>query len=348
MDWLPLQQQREASAAIAKLLLEIEPQNWTLSQMQVAGKFVLPPALASKMRMVAVELIESPLRKTAKSESLSGENSAVIVEFLAKTPTTADYEVFLLATAASDRLLAKHGWSGLRKLPIQDATRELEACGLLLAACNVSSIDQVDVSQVKARIRNVAGRLKLNDVPATQAPWDAWKTFYEGVFKDPQASELVRLQWAELQKPPAAWVDLVKESQKLEGDEDRGSVLFKRAQCNQCHNSSTAIGPSLDGITRRFSYDDLFKAIYEPSRDISDRFRATKVLTTDNQVITGMVNFDGESEVGLTLADGSSRKIKKDEIEERAESDISMMPENLIQGWSPAQLADLYEYLRGM
>jgi putative heme-binding domain-containing protein len=345
VNWLPLTQQRDASQLVARTLVATDPSQWNASQLQIAGRFVLPPDLASKIRTVAASTIDSPLRTPTDSTLATDHFSpTLLVEFLAKTPTTADYETFLLATAASDRLLIKHGWSGLRKLPIQDAPRELQAIALLMAANNNSSIEGIDISQVVSRLRNVAARTRTANVPGSQAAWPAWQSFLEPHLK----SEQVKAAWAELLKPPAAWIELVKASQSITGDDNRGAALFQRGQCNQCHNSATSIGPSLSGVTRRFSYEDLFRAIYEPSRDISDRFRASKVMTNDGQVITGMITYDGDDEIAMVLADGTTKRIKTDDIDDRAEATVSMMPENLLQGWNPKQLADLHQYLKGL
>ncbi len=342
IEWLPLQQQREAASLVAKQMVASDPTSWTSSQIQVVGRFVLPAELAAKIRSTAESWIDSPLRKQDLASQTDSSNVAELVEFLAKTPTTADYDVFLLATSSPDRLLLKHGWSGLRKLPIADAKREGQAVALLMAAQHVFPIDGVDTNQIVSRIRNIAARLKISTPPSAQANWETWQAYLQPLLVD----NGVKLQWDELQKPQASWTDLVKAALPIAGDEDRGAILFKRGQCNQCHNSSKAIGPSLDGVTRRFSYEDLFRAVYEPSRDVSDRFRATKILTVDGQIIVGMITVDNEKEVILTTSDGTSKRVAIDDIEERSESTQSLMPENLLQGWNSDQLADLYAYLK--
>lgn len=345
VNWLPLTQQRDASQLVAKTLVATDPSRWSSGQLQIAGRFVLPPDLANKLRTVAVSTIDSPLRTANEPLVASDQFSpTLLVEFLAKTPTTADYETFLLASGSSDRMLIKHGWGGLRKLPIQDAPRELQAIALMMAANHSSSIEGVDLNQVVSRLRNISTRMKIANLPGSQAPWATWQTFFEPHLK----SDKVKAAWAELLKPPAAWTEVVKASQSIAGDDNPGAALFQRGQCTQCHNSANSIGPSLSGVTRRFSYEDLFRAIYEPSRDISDRFRASKVMTTDGKVTTGMVTYDAEDEIAIVLADGTTKRIKTADIDDRAEATVSMMPENLLQGWSPKQLADLYSYLKGL
>ncbi len=349
VQWLPLTEQRQAATAITQRLMSVKSEQWTVDQLKNAGRFAIAPALAAELRKFAIDNLDSPLK--TKSEIASAETSvnnqqlaAAIVELLSKTPTTADYDVFLQSSAMPDRLLRVQGWNGLRKLPIDNAALEIQAIALLSAANNQSPLDGFDLNQAAARLKNIAVRLQIASVPTARDAWPAWQSF----FSNHISLDSVRAQWADLNLPPADWIDLVATAQKLSGDPNRGGSLFQRGQCGNCHNSAQAIGPSLTGVTRRFSYEDLFRAIYEPDRDISDRFRATKVLTSDGKVIVGMVTFDGNDALTLKLADGSTVQIATDEIEERVESSKSLMPEKLLQGLTAEQLSDLYAHLKDL
>ena len=348
LDWidhLPLTQQQLAAKAISQRLLAENPQQWTASQLRSAGRFALLPELAVRLRSVALAGLESPLAlETPIGETVTTteSNLPAIVELLAKSPTTADYSVLLASATAPQRLIQQLGWSGLRKLPIVDPQAELVALALLSASHHASPIQGVSLDQIAGRLRNVAARRAIPNAPNASTPWEGWTRFFEPLL----TGEKARAQWDKSSQPPAPWIDLVHESLRFSGDSNKGGALFKQGQCAQCHNSAQAIGPSLTGVTRRFSYDDLFLAIYEPNRDVSDRFRATKILTEDGQVIVGMMMLDEAERLTLKLADGTQKIVTKDEIADRAESTASLMPSELLRDWTPEQLADLYGYLQ--
>jgi putative heme-binding domain-containing protein len=132
------------------------------------------------------------------------------------------------------------------------------------------------------------------------------------------------------------------------GDVDRGAKLFEARSCSRCHSGRTALGPDLAGATRRFSRDDLFTAIIEPSRDVSPRYQATMIQTADGKTYSGLVIY--ESVDGVTLRDGLNQTIRIDgtQIEARRKQAASFMPSGLLKDLKSQDLADLYAYLQSL
>jgi putative membrane-bound dehydrogenase-like protein len=132
------------------------------------------------------------------------------------------------------------------------------------------------------------------------------------------------------------------------GDVDRGAKLFEARSCSRCHSGRTALGPDLAGATRRFSRDDLFTAIIEPSRDVSPRYQATMIQTADGKTYSGLVIY--ESVDGVTLRDGLNQTIRIDgtQIEARRKQAASFMPSGLLKDLKSQDLADLYVYLQSL
>jgi len=132
------------------------------------------------------------------------------------------------------------------------------------------------------------------------------------------------------------------------GDAARGARLFEARSCSRCHSGRTALGPDLAGATRRFSRDDLFTAIVEPSRDVSPRYQSTMIQTTDGKTYSGLVIY--ESVDGVTLRDGLNQTIRIDgsRIEARRKLPASLMPSGLLKDLKPGDLADLYAYLQSI
>lgn len=133
-----------------------------------------------------------------------------------------------------------------------------------------------------------------------------------------------------------------------DGDSQRGRKLFDSRTCGQCHGGSSALGPDLAGAARRFSREDLFTAIVEPSRDVSPRYQATMIQTAGGQVYTGMIAYEAVDGVILRTAANQTFRIKPAEIEERRTLKTSLMPAGLLKDLGPTDLADLYAYLRSL
>jgi putative heme-binding domain-containing protein len=132
------------------------------------------------------------------------------------------------------------------------------------------------------------------------------------------------------------------------GDVPRGRKLFESRTCTQCHGGSSGLGPDLSGAARRFSRDDLFTAIVLPSRDVSPRYQATMIQTSNGQVYTGMIVYEAVDGVLLRTAANQTIRIKPSEIEERRTLKTSLMPAGLLKDLNPTDLADLYAYLRSL
>jgi putative membrane-bound dehydrogenase-like protein len=132
------------------------------------------------------------------------------------------------------------------------------------------------------------------------------------------------------------------------GDAHRGARLFASRTCTQCHGGASALGPSLSGAAHRFSREDLFTAIVQPSRDVSPRYQATMIQTNDGKVYTGMIVYEAVDGVLLRTAANQTFRIKPSEIEERRALKTSLMPVGLLKDLGPTDLADLYAYLRSL
>jgi putative heme-binding domain-containing protein len=144
------------------------------------------------------------------------------------------------------------------------------------------------------------------------------------------------------------WLKREEAISGLKGEAAKGEKIYAARQCALCHNGSKALGPSLSGIAKRFNTTDLFRAMIDPSQVIPDRYRAKQVLTSDGQVLMGLVVYESVDGVTLMAADGHTKRVNVEEIEEMRSSDVSLMPEGLLMGLSDEEVADLLAYLRAL
>jgi putative heme-binding domain-containing protein len=133
-----------------------------------------------------------------------------------------------------------------------------------------------------------------------------------------------------------------------DGAAARGRKVFEARTCAHCHGGSSALGPDLAGAARRFSREDLFTAILQPSRDVSPRYRGTMIQTSGGQIYTGMVVYEAVDGVILRNGTDQTFRINPAEIEERRSLKTSLMPAGLLKDVAPTDVADLYAYLRSL
>jgi len=132
------------------------------------------------------------------------------------------------------------------------------------------------------------------------------------------------------------------------GDAARGGLLFKQRGCATCHGERASLGPSLIGVTGRFSREDLFIAIALPDRDVSPRYQTVQIATIDGHVHTGLIVYEAVDGVVLRDANNRTIRVDTDQIEIRRTIAKSIMPSGLLKGLTPADLADLNAYLQGL
>ena len=101
----------------------------------------------------------------------------------------------------------------------------------------------------------------------------------------------------------AVWGKRLASIEWGKGDPERGRVAFTKATCAACHDGGRAVSPSLLGISKRFGRDDLLTAILQPSKDVSPRYRPTRVVTNDDKAYTGIIIYEATD--GVILQTGA-------------------------------------------
>jgi len=169
--------------------------------------------------------------------------------------------------------------------------------------------------------------------------------------RDAELVELVRKEWGEVraERNPqreqvlAEMRDLLARSQ---GNPQRGRQVFERVcgQCHKIHGQGQDVGPE---ITRngRGNYEQLLSNIFDPSLVIGAAYQARTVITVDGRVLTGLVAEDNDQRVVLKTQGGKLEVIPRNEVDEMAVSQLSLMPEGLEKQVAPQELADLVAFL---
>lgn len=155
--------------------------------------------------------------------------------------------------------------------------------------------------------------------------------------------------------PGKEWTtaDLVALEPKLKSGRNfkNGEKAFAAARCVVCHRfggDGGATGPDLTQLAGRFALKDLAESIVEPSKVISDQYKASVIETKGGKTITGRVVNDSNGKlVVVTDPEDSSKTVEvaKADIDTNKPSPVSLMPAKLIDPLSEAEVLDLLAYL---
>jgi len=136
----------------------------------------------------------------------------------------------------------------------------------------------------------------------------------------------------------------------VERDFNRGRQMFRKGRCISCHymhDQGGNIGPDLTTAGNSFGVEQLLTAIIEPSRDISTRFQSTKFTLKDDEVLHGRIVSENETNYVIqTGADASqTREVFKTDLASKESSQISSMPQGLLNTMNKEEVLDLLYYI---
>lgn len=132
------------------------------------------------------------------------------------------------------------------------------------------------------------------------------------------------------------------------GNPDEGRKVFAQA-CAVCHklfDEGNAVGPDLTTADRR-SLDVLLQNIVNPSAYIRPEFVSYEAVTQDDQSLSGLLVESAPAAVTLLDRNNQRHILPRDRLVSLRESELSLMPEGLLEALTPQQIMDLFSYLQG-
>jgi putative heme-binding domain-containing protein len=150
-----------------------------------------------------------------------------------------------------------------------------------------------------------------------------------------------------------ATADLVALDNKLKTGRNfkNGERAYAAARCVICHRfggDGGATGPDLSQVAGRFGLKDLAESIVEPSKVISDQYKASVVVTTSGNTYVGRIVNDANGKYTIVVDPEDSTKVvevTKEDVESVKLSSISLMPEKLLSPMNENEVLDLLAYL---
>jgi len=131
------------------------------------------------------------------------------------------------------------------------------------------------------------------------------------------------------------------------GDAARGRPIFEKT-CAQCHlvaGIGTAVGPDLGAQAHR-SVEDLASNILDPNMAINPAYISYLVETSTGEIENGILQSESAEAVTLLQALGKKVIVPRKQIKRLESTGLSLMPEGLEAGMTPADLRDLIAFLQ--
>jgi putative heme-binding domain-containing protein len=122
--------------------------------------------------------------------------------------------------------------------------------------------------------------------------------------------------------------------------------VFARV-CQQCHtlfDTGGKVGPELTGGNRT-DLDYVLQNIIDPNAIIPNDFRTSTLETKDERVITGIVTKQDNNAVTIVIPN-DTMVVPRTDIKSLTQSEVSMMPEGLLQSLTDEEIRDLLAYLK--
>lgn len=193
-------------------------------------------------------------------------------------------------------------------------------------------------------------RVDSLQIPAESVPVEQLRPL--ALFQNSEVDALVRRHWGNIQPgtPEEKLADIRRFTNDLRagsGDAGRGRGLFEK-HCGTCHKlrgEGGLVGPDLSN-TVKGDLVSLLANIVDPSAVVRREFLAYMAVTKSGLTVTGLLLEEDAGSVTLVDAKGQKTRLLRDQLDELAESPVSLMPERLLEQLSPQELRDLFRYLR--
>tara|TARA_Y100000996_G_scaffold342888_1_gene280434 strand:- start:557 stop:1855 length:1299 start_codon:yes stop_codon:yes gene_type:complete len=140
--------------------------------------------------------------------------------------------------------------------------------------------------------------------------------------------------------------NLLKPQNVGTGDPHRGRWVYD-GLCGACHvmyGEGGILGPELTGANRT-DLDYLLNNIMDPSGIIQDDYKMVMVATRDGRTYAGNIANENDQTLTLRVVGQDPVVLSKSEIMSTDISDLSMMPEGMLDDLESTDIIDLFSYL---
>ena len=137
----------------------------------------------------------------------------------------------------------------------------------------------------------------------------------------------------------------------LQPNLENGRRLFfddPSMQCSTCHQVNDVggvFGPDLSEIGKKYTLNQLLEHILEPSKLVDETYRSVTIEMGIGDILTGIVTENNKQELKFRNANGVEIRLLKSEVEDLQYSQLSAMPEGLLESKTVQETRDLLGFL---
>lgn len=206
------------------------------------------------------------------------------------------------------------------------------------------------VSRMKSA-RALISAVSADRIPAKHLTADIVRRLRR--FEQPDLTAAVAKIWGVVRDSPAAKKQEMAKYKKLLSTKSSSKINLAAGRelfnviCGQCHTMfgvGGKVGPDITGANRS-DLDYILHNILDPNAEIPNDYRTTNIDTEDDRALTGIVTREDANTVTLATPTEVLTLAKKD-IAYRKLSELSMMPEGLMQPLNNRQIRELVAYLQ--
>ncbi|MDA7527818.1 c-type cytochrome [bacterium] len=142
------------------------------------------------------------------------------------------------------------------------------------------------------------------------------------------------------------WKKRLSEKYLTSANPVEGREVFRKncATCHKLYGQGSDIGPDLTG-SGRANRDYFLINVLFPSEDVAPNFRLTTFALEDGRVLSGLIKEENTNVISLQQV-GKVERINAADVVTRRTSDISMMPQGVLEKLRREDIRDLIGYLR--
>ncbi|MGH9162326.1 MAG: c-type cytochrome [Vicinamibacteraceae bacterium] len=119
------------------------------------------------------------------------------------------------------------------------------------------------------------------------------------------------------------------------------------AGCAACHSlgGKDALGPDLSAIGAKYDKQAMLDHIVNPNDAIGPEYITTMFTLQNGEQVLGLVTDETADRIVVQIGAGQQRALPASDVASRQQSQVSSMPEGLLDNLSLQQIADLLEFL---
>lgn len=226
----------------------------------------------------------------------------------------------------------------LALLPTLDAAAKRDAFGTLSSRVSFARVLVAALGADKFAAKDLPADLVRQLRNYKQADINATLDKHWGAARESTADKKAEMERykALLAKPGSVKDDLAK-----------GRAVYAKTcgQCHQLYGIGGKVGPDITG-SNRSDLDYLLHNILDPNAEIPNDYRTWNLDTKDDRSVAGVMARQDATAVTL-VTPNETLTVARTDIAKLTQSELSMMPEGLLQALPEDEVRSLIAYLRG-